>query len=286
MTVMGFQFDRAPVHPADDALIFNAFFNTQNKVLNYANLLAVTASGLSVSVDTGAAVIQGRGIKVTDPETLSVAGNTSGYICLTVDLTQQNTVSGSAGDSDYEVAFGQIRLEVIQGSLTQDDLQNGGFIFNLPLASYTSDTASVTLTPIDNLLVPINNDSLESVLLNHGIAAGDSGWKTLPLANGTKFVSSGPVYYAKYRIKNGIVYIQFNGVDPSKSTNNNQLFVIPSEIQPAFQFNGHGTSWTSGGKQVGCGIVMQTSGVAYANWNSAAGADGTNINGSFSYPLG
>ena len=70
--------------------------------------------------------------------------------------------------------------------------------------------------------------------------------------------------------------------------NPDQMFSIPAEIAPSKQFNGHGTSQTNGARQVGVGIVMQSgaSDVAYVNWNADSGADGTNINASFSYPLG
>lgn len=235
MTVVGYQLDRAPVYPASDRSLYHALFNEQIKVLNRGNKLAVASSGLSVSVNTGQAIIMGTLLEVTSAETLSVAGNTSGYICATVDLTQQNTVSGTAGQSDYGVTFLQVRIEVIQGNLTQDDLNNGGFIYNLPLASYTSDGTTATVTPINNALVPLNNDTLEAVLLSHGVTAGDTGWLNLGLAQSWQNDIS------HYRIKNGVVHLQILGINSGKLGGFNTtapylLATLPANAWPSYKF--------------------------------------------------
>ncbi len=270
MTMTMIQADRNFASPSDDASLYSGLIGDHNGLLNRDNKMMISTSGLVATIGTGQAIIQGRLIKITAPEQLTLPANTAGVICLVIDLTQTNTVSGTAGEADYGVDVNQVYLAVVTGALTQDDLNNGGFIYDFPLASFTTTGNSIALSGLARLL-------------------NDSGWIDLSLAAGAKFVGSDPnVYYCRYRILNVIVYIQANGVNVTKALNSNQMFSIPAEIAPSKQFTGHGTSWTSGGRQVGVGIVMQptASGVAFVNWNTTSGADGTNINTSFSYPLG
>ncbi|OIL86276.1 hypothetical protein, partial [Oenococcus oeni] len=198
MAITMYQSDRMFVSPANDAALYSAILNNTSGVLaNRGNNFALTIDGLVVSIDTGQAVIGGRLIEITALESVTIPANSSGSICLVVDLTKTNTVTGNAGDTTYSVAVNQVYTSAVTGSLTQDDLNDGGFIYELPLASFVSTATSVTLTDTTGYL-------------------NDTGWLTLPNATGLVIGSGG---LTQYRVKNNVVYIRLQALDTSKTTN-------------------------------------------------------------------
>lgn len=146
MTVTGPTFDRMRVTPKDDALFYNMMMQGINRCISgYKKNLNLVVSGLNVNIDTGAAIIYGRMVEVTELHRLTVPANTSGYIVLTIDLTQENTSTGIPGNSDYLPINNQVSAQVVD-KLVQQDLMNDGLIYMYPLASYTSTGTSVSLT--------------------------------------------------------------------------------------------------------------------------------------------
>ncbi len=106
----------------------------------------------------------------------------------------------------------QVYLSVVTGSLTQDDINNGGFIYELPIGTFTSNSTTATFEQKNPLL-------------------RDTGWKNMPLADNAKF-NPGSNKYARYRVLNGIVTIMFDGVDATSTSGKSELFKLPSEIVP------------------------------------------------------
>ena len=113
-----------------DALLYDSLVQSDYVISDYGDELAMTTTGLIVTFGDGEAVIQGRTINVTDGETLEVDPNTSGYIVLRYDLTQA---------TGYEGRFAFVPTFVKQ------DLNDGGSIRDLVLATYTSDANDVTI---------------------------------------------------------------------------------------------------------------------------------------------
>ena len=261
MAITMYQADRNFVSPANDAALYSAILNNTSGVLaNRGNNFALTIDGLVVSIDTGQAVIGGRLIEITALESVTVPANSSGSICLVVDLTKTNTVTGNAGDTTYSVAVNQVYTSAVTGSLTQDDLNDGGFIYELPLASFVSTATSVTLTNMTGYL-------------------NDTGWLTLPNATGLVIGSGG---FTKYRVKNNVVYIRLQALDTSKTTNANQIGTIPSKYAPSITFMAAGMD-DSSGTPYGIELHVQTSGLIYANYVSPHNGG---IGGTITYPLG
>ena len=143
MTIIGYQFDKSKVTPESDAALYSYLGQggLDNKV---ASGMTATASGLNIYVATGKALVQGRWIAIQQQEQLSAQANTSGYVVVTIDLTQSNTATGTPGASNYEPVNNQLRLELV-GQLNRQDLNNGGLIYTFPLYSYVSTGTSVTL---------------------------------------------------------------------------------------------------------------------------------------------
>ena len=146
MTLQGYQFDKAKVTPEADAQLYSYLAQgSDNKVISG---LTATATGLNVYVASGKALAQGRLVEVTQQHQLTAQANKTGYICITIDLTQNNTSTGTPGTSGYSPVNNQLRLELVD-VLNQQGLNSGGLIYTFPLYSYVSTGATVALTKID-----------------------------------------------------------------------------------------------------------------------------------------
>ena len=146
MTLQGYQFDKAKVTPESDAQLYSYLAQaSDNKVISG---LTATATGLNVYVASGKALVQGRLVEVTQQHQLTAQANKTGYVCITIDLTQNNTSTGTPGTSGYSPVNNQLRLELVD-VLNQQGLNSGGLIYTFPLYSYVSTGATVTLTKID-----------------------------------------------------------------------------------------------------------------------------------------
>lgn len=144
MTLQGYQFDKAKVTPEADAQLYSYLAKaSDNKVISG---LTATATGLNVYVAAGKALVQGRLVEVTQRHQLTAQANKTGCVCITIDLTQNNTSTGTPGTSGYSPVNNQLRLELVD-VLNQQDLNSGGLIYTFPIYSYTSTGASVTLSP-------------------------------------------------------------------------------------------------------------------------------------------
>ena len=272
MAITMYQSDRNTVSPANDASLYSGLVNDTNGTLNRGSQFEVTVNGLVATIGTGQAVIQGRLVEITHPETLTLPANSSGTIAIAVDLTKTNDVSGKAGDPDYAVDVKQVYLAAVTQKLTQDDLNNGGFLYELPIASFTSATTSAKTTVIKSVF-------------------NDTGWIDAELANGTN--TNGGTGFAQYRVKNGMMIINFYNLNCAKSGNGNQILVIPYALRPA---SPHSQIFTASNFNINTGkawpvmVTVQsqsTGSVMYgSSWpttsefNSLTGATGTII-----YPI-
>lgn len=271
MAITMYQSDRNFVTPASDASLYSGIVNDSNGTLNRGTQFAVTVNGLVATVGTGQAVIQGRLVEITASETLTLPANSSGTISIAVDLTKTNDVSGIAGDPDYAVDVKQVYLVAVTGTLTQDDLNNGGFLYELPIASFTSTTTTATTKVIKSTF-------------------SDTGWLPLSLPNGT--TTNGGTGYAEYRVKNNMMMISFYNINCSANSNKNQIVIIPEALQPigdrlrCFQIanlsiNSNYT-WpvTAHVQSKGHGVVV------YGLWNYSEFSKLTGATGTIQYPIG
>ena len=150
MGLKGYTFDRMKISPKADALLYHSILDRNDRIVKgYKDELKVTATGLNTYVSPGACVVQGRMIEIDEEMQLSVPANTSGYVCIVIDLTQNNTSTGEAGTPEYQPVNNQIRLEVVT-ELVQQDLHDGGQLYTFPLASFTTTGTTVSLTKIDH----------------------------------------------------------------------------------------------------------------------------------------
>ena len=158
MTLKGYQFDKAKVTPEADAQLYSYLAqSSDNKVISG---LTATATGLNVYVAAGKALVQGRLIENTQQVQLTAQANKTGYVCITIDLTQNNTSTGTPGTITYLSVNNQLRLELVD-TLNQQDLNSGGLIYTFPLYSYVSTGATMTLTKNSGSFRDVFHDTKE-----------------------------------------------------------------------------------------------------------------------------
>lgn len=123
------------------ALFINTFLDGKNGVINnYKNKMAVTYSGNTVTVQSGAVCIQGRFLE-EDTDTDVVAGTDNSYckLVIEIDLNKQNT------EEDFTQAYYKI-IKSSSGypSLTQTDIINNNGIYQFELARFRTSSSGIT----------------------------------------------------------------------------------------------------------------------------------------------
>ena len=227
MAITMYQSDRNFVTPANDASLYSALGGDTSGVLRRGNMLKITTNGLTATVDTGQVVVLGRLVEVTTPTQVTLPANSQGQLCIVVDLSKTNDVTGNAGDSGYTVTVNQVYLAAVTDALTQDDINNGGFIYELPLGTFSTSATSA-------------NVSQHNPMLN------DTGWINLPHDPSVGFNASSS--YLQYRVRDNVVFIRWDGISVLNAPNLNQLGNIPVPYRPDVEFSA--TSVDMGGDGV------------------------------------
>lgn len=124
------------------ALFINTFLNGKNGVSNdYKNGMAVTYSGSTVTVDTGAVCIQGRFLEEDTSTTIS-AGTDNAYckLVIEIDLDKQNT----------ETEFLQGAYKIVKSgtgypTLTQTNIiKNNVGVYQYELARFITNASGIS----------------------------------------------------------------------------------------------------------------------------------------------
>ena len=167
MAIIAPTFDFMKVSPGDDAHLYDYLGFGGGIDPNYGTMFSVNTTGLTVNVESGMAIIKGRMVKNTSTYPVIVPANSKGWIVITIDLTKQNTFTGTPGDDNYKPVNNQVRIERV-ASLVQQDILNGGSIYMFPICEYTSTGSTVTLGP---RLFESGSRKGSSVILYDGKAA-------------------------------------------------------------------------------------------------------------------
>lgn len=124
------------------ALFINTFLNGKNGVSNnYKNGMAVTSSGSTVTIDSGAVCIQGRFLEEDSSSTIT-AGTDNAFckLVIEIDLDKQNTESEFV-QGTYKI----VKSTSSYPSLTQTNIvkDNSG-IYQYELARFKTSASGIT----------------------------------------------------------------------------------------------------------------------------------------------
>lgn len=124
------------------ALFINTFLNGKNGVCNnYKNAMAITYSGSTLTVQSGAVCIQGRFLEEDTSTDISAGSDTSFCkLVLEIDLSKQNTES-----EFHQGCYKIVKSTTAYPNLTQSDIiQNNSGIYQYELARFKSGTNGIT----------------------------------------------------------------------------------------------------------------------------------------------
>lgn len=160
MTILAHTFDRQRITPASDALLYATMLNnglanhhrydtwqygTNQKSIGkilpgYKDEMKTTINGSNIIVGTGACVVFGRLLEVVEPETIPIPSSATGTvpICVRIDLTQQNTSSGTPGSDDYVAINNQVSIGLVTGTKNEENLAEGGHLYDWKFAELTN----------------------------------------------------------------------------------------------------------------------------------------------------
>lgn len=166
MTIKGYTFDKAPVPANRDSIVLDKFNFGQSTVIpQRRNGMALHTSGLKVTVDTGFAIIQGRLVEISAPETINIPTNSKGYVVITLDLSKNNPTTGTPFQYDYTFTLAQARVEFVT-TLVNADTNEDNPIYTFQLASVSSNASSASVT--------INESAYKDLVVsNDGVLIGD-----------------------------------------------------------------------------------------------------------------
>lgn len=193
--LQGFQFDKMQAYPTTDASLFSYLAGDRSFIIpNRGNELNVTTSELNITVNTGEALILGRQIKITEPMVLTVGANQSGYLVIEIDLSKANTSTGTPGQPDYEPINNQLSLKFVN-NLTQDNINDGGLIYQFNLGTVSSTSNSITFNKASNIMGGVYRKLLfQGTISNGSLTLNESTSNYRVLAIGISSESGGGAF--------------------------------------------------------------------------------------------
>lgn len=135
MAVVKITFDGSTVSALQDAEINHYFANGINGIFKLLGQCSYYLSNNYVYINSGYAQVYGRRVYIESGTKISISLDRSAYgtIILKFDLgNNEVTLTKKESTGSYP-------------ALTQEDLFNGGLIYELPLCQYTKTTSSITL---------------------------------------------------------------------------------------------------------------------------------------------
>lgn len=232
--IKGYTFDKENVTAAADASL-QSYFNLDGACIigNRGDEFALTTSGLKVTVGTGEALIQGRHVKISSPIEVPVPANADGYIVIEINLGNENTSSGEPGTENYSVENNQVSLKYTSLPI-QENLNDGGMIFDFDLAKVTSTSTLVNILSREPVYKIDFNRGLVAWLMNLS-KLDDSGWIKCELeSNFTDYADDQVLKYRKIG-----KFVEIRGAVKAKanisgSSNMNALITtLPEFYSPA-----------------------------------------------------
>lgn len=145
------QFDGANVTPADDAALY-AHFDARSGIISGVEIAHLGAN--QISIGSGRGIVCGRTFVIeaeTVLATLSTSGTQNGRLLLQLDL----------GNADAPASFITQAASVLP-DLVQEDLNEGGTLYQLVLATYTVSTTTISDLAAVPILPKISTDVLTS----------------------------------------------------------------------------------------------------------------------------
>lgn len=155
----GYQFDKMRISPSKDGLLYWGLQNggQDHIIYGYKSNFECTidATGSTVTVHPGAAVVGGRLIELQSDQNLSVpsGSGTQAFVYIQVDLTKTNNSSGNTNSTNYTVENNQISLGIDKydngGAWNSVGIWNGGDQLNYTASGFSNNSQKLYIALFD-----------------------------------------------------------------------------------------------------------------------------------------
>lgn len=139
--------NQVQISAKQDGALYNVAMGNKDFIIkDIGDEFSMTYAGLNVAIGTGEAVIHGRHVTAQTSNNVTLPANESGYLVLRIDLTQ---------------SVGNEALFYATPTLTKEEINWSGTIYDMPIATFT--TASVEITNLNDIRT-IKNELLPNIL--------------------------------------------------------------------------------------------------------------------------
>lgn len=189
----GYQFDKMRISPSKDGLLYWGLQNggQDHIIYGYKSNFECTidATGSTVTVHPGAAVVGGRLIELQSDQTLSVPSGSGiqAFVYIRVDLTKTNTTSGNTNSTNYAVENNQISLGIDRYNSSDGSWNSVGMWNASDQLNYTASGFSNTSQKLYIAVFDVRSGNVAARRSQSGKFTANTG-SFLPL---DKFVSPG-----------------------------------------------------------------------------------------------
>lgn len=231
--IKGYPFDRAQSFASEERRTLNSLIGDTSGIVSGIGDQEgrLTTVGLQVTIGTMTAVAKGSWFRTDASTKVTLPPSVTGYILARVNLSEENTSSGSASDGTYQYALNQVRFLVTTESPVKENLLLAGNVYDIILAKFVSSTTGAVVTDnrefagkplvsstgmltIGRVIQGFRRDGVNNA------AGADAGW------NFTQFLDGvGPSYVPTRYLKNiykGLwegyrtcIFVDNGGIDPS-----------------------------------------------------------------------
>lgn len=172
----GYQFDKMRVTPEADGLVYNQLLGNRDRVIDgYASEFSIQNNGNgTISVLPGAILIQGRLVVNKEIATLTPPSVAKSWLCITINLSVDNTFTGSMTDGNYVGINNQVSFTFnTSGSFTKESINDGGTTYQCAIATVNrASSSSINVHPIADIF----NDGSDIGNMKSSIAKNTGNW--------------------------------------------------------------------------------------------------------------
>lgn len=146
--IKGYPFDKAQSFASEERRTLNSLFGDTSGIVTGIGDQegSLTTVGLQTTIGTVTIAAKGSWYRTDTPIKVTLPPSVSGYILARVDLSEENTSTGSASDGSYNYALNQVRFLVTTESPVKENLLLAGNVYDIILAKFTTSTTNAVVT--------------------------------------------------------------------------------------------------------------------------------------------
>lgn len=146
--IKGYPFDRAQSFASEERRTLNSLIGDTSGIVSGIGDQEgrLTTVGLQVTIGTMTGVAKGSWFRTDAPTKVTLPPSVTGYILARVNLSEENTSSGSASDGTYQYALNQVRFLATTESPVKENLLLAGNVYDIILAKFVSSTTGAVVT--------------------------------------------------------------------------------------------------------------------------------------------